>query len=643
MEKTYRLIETYIIRRVSLAFKDDSITLINRLFREHIHKHLSKLILAMFCMFIISITTALNAWLMQPVLDEIFFKKESSMLLLIPMAVLVNSVIKGVASFYQSSTMKIVGQRIVNDIQIRLYSHLVHSDMSLFHKHHSGKLISRFTNDINTMRRSVSDALTGLACELVTLIGLIGVMIYQSLNLAVISLIAIPIAFLPILRLGRNMRKISRGMQEEIGNFAARLDETFQNITVIKSYCREQYEIDRAEKATQNILTIYKKSSIIDSLSSPIMETIGGIAVALVIWYGGMEVIEGVTTPGAFFSFVTALLMAYKPLKSISQLNTSLQEGLAACKRVFNMLDEKPSIIESHEDFENSNQVFEDSISNSKYSNIKESEQKVSNITNILKADTIRKKSASFSAKNDIIFHNIHFSYKDDSPILVDLNMTIHKGQTVALVGGSGVGKSTIIQLIQRFYDPNDGVITIGEVNIQSVPLTKLRSSIGFVSQDVTLFDDTIEENIRYGYLDATKEEIKKAAIAAAAHDFIDNMPQGYDTHIGQNGAKLSGGQRQRIAIARAMLKNAPILLLDEATSSLDAISEQQVQKALESLKKGRTTIVIAHRLSTIESADVIYLISNGRVIEYGSHDFLLNSNGEYTKLYKEYKQQNSC
>ncbi len=607
-----------------MAFRDDSISLIRRLFREHIRKHISKLIWAMICMLFISLTTAVNAWLMQPVLDEIFLKKEADMLLLIPIAVLVNSIVKGVASFYQSSTMKVVGQRVVNDIQMRLYSHLVHADMALFNQHHSGKLISRFTNDINAMRRCVSDILTGLACELVTLMGLIGVMIYQSASLAFISLMAIPIAFLPIFRLGRRMRKIARGMQEEIGSFAARLDETFQNIGVIKSYCREEYEIDRAKGATQSILAMYKKAAIIDSLSSPIMETIGGVAVALVIWYGGMEVVNGTTTPGAFFSFVTALLMAYKPLKSISQLNTSMQEGLAASKRVFNMIDEKPIIVDRPQ------KTLIDLVANASSHDDGKHRPDYGDIVH-------------FSANKDIIFRDIHFSYKDDSRILVDLNMTIQRGQTVALVGSSGVGKSTILQLIQRFYDPNEGFITIGGIDIKSISLTSLRSSIGFVSQDVTLFDDTIEENIRYGRLDATRDEIENAAMAAAAHEFIANMPQGYDTQIGQNGAKLSGGQRQRIAIARAMLKNAPILLLDEATSALDSISEQQVQKALESLKKGRTTIVIAHRLSTIESADVIYLISSGRVIEHGSHSYLLGSSGEYTKLYSEYKQQNAC
>ena len=607
-----------------MAFRDDSISLIRRLFREHIRKHISKLIWAMICMLFISLTTAVNAWLMQPVLDEIFLKKEADMLLLIPIAVLVNSIVKGVASFYQSSTMKVVGQRVVNDIQMRLYSHLVHADMALFNQHHSGKLISRFTNDINAMRRCVSDILTGLACELVTLMGLIGVMIYQSASLAFISLMAIPIAFLPIFRLGRRMRKIARGMQEEIGSFAARLDETFQNIGVIKSYCREEYEIDRAKGATQSILAMYTKAAIIDSLSSPIMETIGGVAVALVIWYGGMEVVNGTTTPGAFFSFVTALLMAYKPLKSISQLNTSMQEGLAASKRVFNMIDEKPIIVDRPQ------KTLIDLVANASSHDDGKHRPDYGDIVH-------------FSANKDIIFRDIHFSYKDDSRILVDLNMTIQRGQTVALVGSSGVGKSTILQLIQRFYDPNEGFITIGGIDIKSISLTSLRSSIGFVSQDVTLFDDTIEENIRYGRLDATRDEIENAAMAAAAHEFIANMPQGYDTQIGQNGAKLSGGQRQRIAIARAMLKNAPILLLDEATSALDSISEQQVQKALESLKKGRTTIVIAHRLSTIESADVIYLISSGRVIEHGSHSYLLGSSGEYTKLYSEYKQQSAC
>jgi len=409
------------------------------------------------------------------------------------------------------------------------------------------------------MRKTVTDTISGLIVDFFTIIGLVGVMMYQSLSLTLIALIVFPLAIYPLRQLGRRMRKVARNMQEELSGFTVRLDETFQNTKVIKSYSREEYEISRAERIIDRFLEIYKKAAIIESASSPIMETLGAVAVALIIVYGGSQVISGTTSPGAFFSFIASMLMMYKPLKSLSNLNTSLQEGLAASKRLFVMLDEKPEIIDKPNL----------PVANFKNYNIK--------------------------------FSNVYFSYKSGKKILDGININIPQGKTIALVGSSGAGKTTIFNLLQRLYDPDYGDISIDNKSIRKIRLKSLREVIGLVSQEVTLFDDTIKENIRYGRLGATEEEIIDAAMAAAAHDFIVDLPDGYDTQIGQQGVKLSGGQRQRIAIARAMLKNAPILLLDEATSALDAISEKQVQMALEYLKKGRTTIVIAHRLSTIE------------------------------------------
>ncbi len=571
-----------------------------RLFSEHVRLQGKQLQLAIFCMIIISVTTSIGAWLMQPVLDDIFVKKNLKMLYIVPFVVILNAVVKGVASFLQSSTMKRIGQKIITDIQLRLYSHLIYSDMNFLTEYASGNLISRFTNDINAMRKAVSDVITSGIMELFTLIGLIGVMFYQSFSLAIIALFMIPLAFFPIIKLGRKMRKIAKSIQEELGGFTVRLDETFQNTRIIKSYCREEYEISRAKKIIDRFLELYKRGAYVESASSPIMETLGGAAIAVIVWYGGSEVISGNTTPGAFFSFVAALLMAYRPLKAISQLNTSLQEGLAACKRLFTMLDEEPTIF-----------------------------------------DDITLKEAKFNSYN-IEFKNVFFSYKDDFKILDGVNIFIPQGKTVALVGTSGSGKTTILNLLQRLYDANYGDILIDGKDITNVRLKSLRDSMALVSQEVALFDDTIKENIRYGKLDATDEELIDAALAAAAHDFIINLPDGYETQIGQGGVRLSGGQRQRIAIARAILKNAPILLMDEATSALDAISEKQVQMALEYLKKGRTTIVIAHRLSTIESADLIYVISEGKVPEFGTHEELLKLGGEYTQLYEKYKSNSN-
>lgn len=549
-------------------------------------------------MLIVSATTALNAWLMQPVLDEIFLKKNEKMLYIIPVVVVVLALVKGLATFYQQTSMKKMGQKILTEIQLKLYSHLIYADMKFLNEYPSGNLISRFTNDINAMRKTISDVTTSLVVELFTIIGLVGVMLYQSVQLTIIALVIFPLALYPISRLAKRMRKVARSMQEELSTFTIRLDETFQNIRIIKSYSREDYEISRAGRIIDRFLHIYHKAAYLESASSPIMEALGAISVALIILYGGFQVIDGTTSPGSFFSFITSLLLLYKPLKTLSNLNTSLQEGFAASKRLYIMIDVEPEIAD--------------------YAKIQHTHFKTFNIK----------------------FANVYFSYKDNKKILDGVNLTIPQGKTVALVGSSGSGKSTIFGLLQRMYDPDFGEITIDGKNIKKVSLKQLRENIAYVSQETTLFDDTIRENIRYGRLDATEEEVYDAALAAAAHDFIVDLPEGYDTQIGQHGHKLSGGQRQRIAIARAILKNAPILLLDEATSALDSISEKQVQMALEYLKKGRTTIVIAHRLSTIENADMICVVSDGLVLENGTHKELLEKGGEYAQLYKKYSEK---
>jgi len=585
------------IRNFNASSKYDSgFYLLSRIFSEYVKSQSKGILIALSCMILVSITTAVNAWLLKPVLDEIFLNKNVTMLYLIPAAVFLNALVKGAASFYQSSTMKMIGQKILTDIQLRLYTHLIYADMRFLNDYPSGNLISRFTNDINAMRKTVSDVMTGIAIEFCTAVGLIGLMFYQSPQLAMIALVVFPLAFYPIFKLGRRMRKISRNMQEELSGFTIRLDETFQNTRIIKSYCREDYEISRAGRIIDRFLNLYKKAAYVEAASSPIMETLGGVAVALIIMYGGYQVLHGITTPGAFFSFIAALLMAYQPLKKISNLNTSMQEGLAASKRLFQMLDEQPMII-----------------------------------------DNPALPAAHFKTYN-VRFSNVFFSYRSGKKILDGVNLYIPQGKTVALVGSSGSGKSTIFNLLQRLYDADYGDITIDGKNIKNIRIKSIREAMALVSQEVALFDDTVRENIRYGRLDATDEEITDAALAAAAHDFISSLPEGYDTQIGQHGHKLSGGQRQRIAIARAILKNAPILLLDEATSALDTISEKQVQMALEYLKKGRTTIVIAHRLSTIETADLIYVVSNGIIKEYGSHKELLDKGGDYAKLYRKYK-----
>ena len=570
--------------------------LFKRLFKNYIRPLKKRLSIALLCMLVTASTTALMAWIIQPALDYIFVDKNPTMLYLIPLGIILNSIINGVASFYEYIIMKRVGQQIVSNIQMELYEHLIYADLKFLTKYPSGNLISRFTNDINILKNTTSDIFTGIIKEFFTLIGLIILMFYQSFSLTLIIVIFFPLAFYPIIRLGKRMRKISKNMQEKMGDFTVRLDETFQNIKLIKSYCREEYEISRAKTIIDKFLSIFKKAAYVESAASPIMEILGGVAVAIVIFYGGFQAIKGETTSGAFVSFIAALLLAYKPLKSLSKLNALMQEGLAASRRLFMMLDVEPEakIEETHAE------------------------------TN-LRAYNIK-------------FSNVFFSYKSGQNILNGINIDIKQGQTVALVGGSGVGKTTVLNLLQRLYNTSSGDICIGNININDIRLDVLRKNIAFVSQDVNLFDDTIMENIRYGKLDATDEEILDASMIAAAHEFITELPNQYNASIGQNGVKLSGGQKQRLAIARAVLKNAPILLLDEATSSLDAISEKKVQMALDYLKKDKTTIVIAHRLSTIESADVIFVVSDGKIGESGKHNELILNSGEYAKLYEQYK-----
>lgn len=572
--------------------KEESLQLLKRLGGDHLRRHTGSLIKAVICMLIVAGATAANAYMIQPVLDKIFFQKQTQMLMVIPLIVLALAMVKGFAAYGQSVIMKTVGQRIVMDLQVKLYSHLLYADIAMFNATASGKLLSRFSNDIYMIRKNVTSVITGLARELVTLVALVGVMFYQSLELSLIALLVMPIAFYPMTRLGKRMRKVSRRTQEDLAHYISHLDDSFQGIRIVKSHANEQGEIKRADSMMDGIFALLMKAIRIESAPAPIMETLSGIAIASVIWYGGYQVIEGTTTPGSFFSFMTALLMAYRPLKGLTGVNTNLQEGLAAVSRIYEVLDVHPKI-----------------------------------------ADSVDAKPLIME-RGKVEFDGVNFTYEEGKLALKNLSFTIEAGQRVALVGASGAGKSTIINMLLRFYDPDSGAIRIDGQDIRGVTLASLRKSIAMVNQEATLFDDTIRANIAYGAPDASEEDIIAAAYAAAAHDFILELPQGYDTMIGQNGVRLSGGQRQRLAIARAMLKNAPILLLDEATSALDTISEQQIQQALDRLMQGRTTIVIAHRLSTIEHADCIFVVKDGEIIESGTHKELLKKEGDYAKLY---------
>lgn len=566
---------------------------ISRLFRENIRRYLPKIILAVGCMIVVALSTAANASLMQPVLDEIFIRKDMTKLVLVPLAIIAAAVCGAFGNYGQTVLMRHTGQRIVADLQIRLFSHLMHADIGMFHEQASGRLISRFTNDIQSMRNAVSSVLTGVVKEILTLIFLVGLMIYQSWELSIIALFAFPLAFYPIIRLGKRMRKVADGTQKQLGEFTALLDETFSGVRVVKAYVREDYEVARASSNIGMLLKLYNKASRIQAAAAPMTEMLAAVAIAGVIWYGGYKVIQGVTSPGAFFSFITAMVFAFRPLRTIAGLNTNFQEGIAAAARLYSLLDEAPQI------------------------------------------ENYPAALALQVAKGEVQIKDVTFSYEKTLPAIENVSLTVPSGKLVALVGPSGSGKSTIMNLLMRFYDPTEGAIFIDGQNIREVTLASLRGAISYVSQEVVLFDDTVEANIAYGREGATSEEVIEAAKHADAHAFIEQLPQGYQSRIGPSGVKLSGGQRQRISIARAMLKNAPVLLLDEATSALDTQSEKSVQRALDELMQHRTTLVIAHRLSTVRHADLIYVLEKGKVTETGTHDELVQKGGLYARLYK--------
>ncbi len=563
-----------------------------RIFYEHIRPYGRYFGVALVLMILAALSTSALPYLLQPVFDDVFTNGTLPLLMLVCGGIFLAFVMKGATSFGEAVIMTYVGQRIISDLQNRLFSHLLHLDLAFFHGTSSGDLLSRFTNDINLMRNAVATTLVGMGKDSFTLIFLVSLMFYRDWALACIAFFIFPLAVLPILRIGRRMRKVANNTQEELGSFTGHLTQVFQGIRVIKAYRTEEYEAKRAHAMIERIFALVYKSTRVRSASHPIIESLGGMAIVIVIAYGGWQVMHHARTTGEFISFIGALLLVYEPLKRLSNMNANLQEGLAAAARVFTILD-TPAIIQ----------------------------------------DRSQAKPLP-PVKGHIEFQNVRFSYPDGKVALDGINLKIKKAQSIALVGASGAGKSTIINLIPRFYDIQQGTVFIDGIDIRDVTLESLRQQIALVSQEIMLFDATVQDNIAYGTFNATDTDIMAAAKAAAAHEFIEVLPQGYHTMIGENGVKLSGGQRQRIAIARAMLKNAPILLLDEATSALDTDSERQVQAALKILMEGRTTLMVAHRLSTVVEAHKIYVLDGGKIVESGNHRALLESNGIYANLW---------
>jgi len=566
--------------------------LLKRLIREHVGPHLPRLGVAMLLMAIVAGSTAALAYLMEPVMDDVFDKQDREMLIAVPITIFIVTLIKGAATYGQAVLLAYVGQRIIADIQKLLFRHVIHFDLAFFHDTASGKLVSRMTNDINLMRNAVANAITGVVKDSLTLLFLVGVMFEKDWKLALIAFVVFPLAFYPIVRIGRRMRKVSTSALGELGSFTVRLNEAFQGARHVKAYNMEDFESERTERRIEAVFRLIFKALRIRAAASPIMETLGGVFIALIILYGGWQVIDGTLTKGEFMAFVTAMLLAYQPLKALANLNTNLQEGLAATDRVFKILDTKPAINMPPD------------------------------------APTL------MVSGGEIVFENVRFTYGTGTEALREISLHVPAGKTVALVGPSGAGKSTILNLIPRFYDADSGRVAIDNTDVTAVDFASLRNAIGLVSQETVLFDDSIRANIAYGRMDASEEEIVESAKKAGAHGFITGLPKGYDTMIGEQGAKLSGGQRQRLSIARAMLKDAPILLLDEATSALDPETERLIQQSLSRLMQGRTTLVIAHRLTTVQEADIIHYIEEGRVVESGPHRSLLAKNGAYARLY---------
>tara|TARA_A100001011_G_scaffold30924_1_gene29952 strand:+ start:45 stop:1781 length:1737 start_codon:yes stop_codon:yes gene_type:complete len=570
-----------------------------RLYKDYSKKYLNKIILSAFFSILVAGSTSAIAWLLDPAIKKLFIEKDQSLLILIPLMIILAFTTKGLSLYYAKATMIGVGEGIKKKLQFDMINTLVGTDTQIIDKKHSGKFISNLTYDVTHITNLLSNAILTLFKDSLTLIGLLLVMFLQNWKLALISIIMIPLASLSAKKLGKRINKVTTEAQQKSGFLTTYLVELFKNHKLMKIFQKEDFEKKRAENYLGQLKEKNQKIQTVYVRMSPIMETLTGVMIAVLIFYSGALMSVGELEINNFFSFLAAMMLAYQPVRALSTLNMILNQGLSAASRILPIIDQRNTIKD---------------LSNAKPIDVKNS---------------------------NIKFQNVNFSYEThEGKTLNSINLEFEGGKMTSLVGHSGSGKSTIMNLIPRFYDIQSGEIFFDDQSIYNVTIKSLREQISMVSQETTLFDDTIKNNIKYARENATDDEIYQVANLSFCEEFINNLPNKYETLIGENGVRLSGGEKQRLSIARAMLKKSSVILLDEATSSLDSETETKIQEALNILTKNKTTIVIAHRLSTILNSNNIYLINSGKVIESGKHEELMNKSQLYKSFYEKQIQK---